>query len=297
MKRMDFVADTKFWEYSPGLRLAWNEYGASDGKPVFYYHGWPSSRLQAMLAHDVALQNGIRLIAMDRPGIGKSSFIPKRTLDDWPRLMERFADYLKIDSFGQIGVSGGGPYVLACAAVIPKRLHVSVVLAGMVPLPLTRQGSKDLHPLYRVLIPLRRLPSPCFTAAFRIASSASKFPVNRFPISFLLRSLAEADRRLLSSNPSLFDILGRSFREGVSSGGRGVMADAGIYLGKPEFAVETITHPIDYWHGGEDKNIPITLVRELTSKMPNARLHTDSELGHFSLAIHRAADAFRILAL
>ncbi|MEK6231603.1 MAG: alpha/beta hydrolase [Luteolibacter sp.] len=287
-----------FWEYSPGKQLAWNEFGDPSGKPVFYYHGWPSSRLQARLAHHVAKDRGIRLIAADRPGIGKSTLIRDRKLDDWPELMARFADHLGIAKFGQLGVSGGGPYVLACAAMIPERLTGSAVLAGMVPLPLTDLGTEGLHPLYRTLIPLRKAPAPFFTGGFRLASLAAKCRPDAIPMSLLLRSLSRADREIMLHDTEIWPVLTKSFTEGVCglSGGQGVMTDAEIYLSKPEFRPEEISHPIRYWHGGDDKNIPTTLVEDLTAKMPNATLDIVDGLGHFSLAVLRAGAAMDFIA-
>lgn len=287
------VTEPNFWEHTPGKFLAWNEYGDPNGIPVFYYHGWPSSRLQARLAHHLAKERSIRLISMDRPGIGKSTHVPGRTLDDWPDLMDRFADHLGIAKFGQLGVSGGGPYVLACAALIPERLTASAVLAGMVPLPLTDQGRSGLHPLYRALIPLRKLPAPLFTHGFKLAALACKFRPDSFPMNLLLRSLAKEDRAIILHSDDIWKVLTKSFTEGVvsPSGGQGVMTDAEIYLTKPAFEVENITHTIHYWHGGDDKNIPASLVRELANHMPAASLHIEENLGHFSLAIHRASAA------
>lgn len=290
------VGIPNFWEHSSGKLLAWNEYGDPAGAPVFYYHGWPSSRLQARLAHHLAHERGIRLISMDRPGMGKSTLIGDRHLDDWPELMTRFADHLHLEKFGQIGVSGGGPYVLTCAAKIPERLTGSAVLAGMVPLPLTELGTSGLHPLYRTMIPFRNIPPPIFTGLFGIAAAVCKHPPDSFPVSFLIRSLAEEDRVLLHHSKDVWEVATKSFTEGVSSGGRGVMTDAEIYFQKPSFSLAEITHPIRYWHGGDDKNIPANLVEDLIRQMPNASLEVEKSLGHFSLAIHRAAAALDYLA-
>ncbi len=287
-----------FWESSPEIFLAWNEYGDPEGKPVFYYHGWPSSRLQARLAHHLARERKLRLIAMDRPGMGKSTLVPGRKLSDWPPLMAAFAYHLGIERFGQIGVSGGGPYVLACAAMIPEKLIGSVVLAGMVPIPLTKAGTSGLHPLYRAMIPLRKGPPAFFTGLFRLAAQVSAGKPGKFPLSALVRSLAKEDRSLLLSSPDVWEVATTSFSESVSNKncGRGVMIDSEIYFSEPGFDPSTITHPIRYWHGGEDKNIPAALVEDLVSIMPHATLTLEQELGHFSLAVLRAAAALDYIA-
>ncbi|MEP4807392.1 MAG: hypothetical protein ABJ118_02300, partial [Luteolibacter sp.] len=137
-----------------------------------------------------------------------------------------------------------------------------------------------------------------FTGGFRIASLASKCTPGTFPMSLLIRTLADEDRKIMLSDPEIWPVLAKSFTEGVTgpSGGQGVMTDAEIYLADPGICPEKITHPIRYWHGGDDKNIPAALVRELTSRMPASSLEVVDDLGHFSLAMHCAAAALDYLA-
>jgi len=297
LRNLPPAEEPRFWQISPGRRLAWNEYGDPAGFPVMYYHGWPSSRLQARLAHHLALERGLRIVAMDRPGMGRSTFEPGRTLDSWPELMERFADALGIGKFGQLGVSGGGPYVLACAARIPERLTGSAVLGGAVPLAELRHGPRGLHPLYRLLIPCRKLPFWVFSALFQVASIASRWQPGLPPLSWLLRSVAEEDRRLLLDFPDVWAVITKSFQEGVcDGGGRGVMTDAEIYLQRLTIDLSSVHHPIRYWHGGEDRNIPLEMVREFTGKIAAAELIVDQEMGHFSLVLRRAPAALDYLA-
>src|SRR5262249_37258319 len=93
-----------------GRRLAFCEYGAPQGKPVFSFPGWPGSRLEARLAAPTARRFNARLIAVDRPGFGRSDFKKRRTLVDWPGDVAKLADALGLDRFSIAGVSGGGPY-------------------------------------------------------------------------------------------------------------------------------------------------------------------------------------------
>ncbi|MFD2255092.1 alpha/beta fold hydrolase [Luteolibacter algae] len=292
------VAEPNFWEYTPGFRLAWNEYGDPSGKPVFYYHGWPSSRLQARLAHHLAREKGLRIISMDRPGMGKSSLVRDRRLKDWPELMAKFADHLEIEKFGQLAISGGGPYALSCAAAIPEKLSGTSVLAGMVPIPLTDGGRDGLHPLYRMMIPLRKSPAPLFTGLFRAVSLTCKLQPDRYPMSLFLQSLAREDREIMLHGQEIWSVITKSFTEGVCgpSGGRGIITDAEIYLTDPCISPEDIVHPIHYWHGGDDKNIPVAYIHGLAARMPAAELTIVPELGHFSLAVHRADAALDHLA-
>jgi pimeloyl-ACP methyl ester carboxylesterase len=289
------VGEPRFWEISPTLRLAWNEYGAPDGFPILYYHGWPSSRLQARLTHHLARERGLRIVAMDRPGMGKSTFVPGRTLDSWPELMEGFTAALGIGKFGQLAVSGGGPYALACAARFPDRLSATAVLAGAVPLGKSLEG---LHWGYRLLGFLKKT-TPCavFTGLTHAGEAFSRLGPGSPPVRWLLGSVAREDRRVLLENPEVWTVIAKSFREGVQGGrGRGVMADADVYFQSLSFDPAQIRHPVRYWHGGDDQNIRLEMVREFVGKIAGAELVVDESLGHFSLVIRRAPEAMDYLA-
>ncbi len=118
-------------ELGDGRTLAYTEWGASDGRPVLYCHGFPGSRLEARLADDAATRLGIRLIAPDRPGFGRSPLQPRRRLGDWPHDLARFADRLGIDGFELLGVSGGGPYALAAGEHLGDRIGRIAIACGL----------------------------------------------------------------------------------------------------------------------------------------------------------------------
>src|SRR6267154_2568684 len=98
-----------------GLRLGFAEFGRADGDPLFYFHGWPSSRLEVGLGDEIFHEVGARIIAIDRPGYGLSDFQPDRKLTDWPNDVCELAGHLGLETFGIIGTSGGGPYAAVCA--------------------------------------------------------------------------------------------------------------------------------------------------------------------------------------
>src|ERR1700694_584930 len=59
-----------------GAAVAFSEYGDPRGAPVFFCHGWPSSRTMAELTDEAAWNLGVRIISPDRPGIRDSNFHP-----------------------------------------------------------------------------------------------------------------------------------------------------------------------------------------------------------------------------
>ncbi|TID13896.1 putative mannosyltransferase [Venturia nashicola] len=103
-----------------GRKLGYAQYGLLTGKPIFYMHGLPGSRMEAAILDDTAKEMGARIIAVERPGCGLSDPCPGWTIREFPRDVESLAASLGVREFGVLGLSGGGPAVLACAAYFPK---------------------------------------------------------------------------------------------------------------------------------------------------------------------------------
>ena len=276
------------------MRIAWNEYGDPAGRPLFYHHGWPSCRLQARLLHHLARERGLRVLALDRPGMGHTTWQPGSSLKSWAVLLAAFADSLGIGRFHQLGVSGGGPYALACAALMPERLIASTVLCGAA--PVWKADRSGLHPAYRVIIPLLNLPKSWFSPLLRIATRYSTASPEKAPVSWIVSMLPEPDRKIMLQNPGIQKVFAESFNEGVRQGGRHVMENGEIYLHDWEIPLGEIRHPIRYWHGAHDRHISAAMTENFVSRVAEAILTIDPDEGHFSLAIHRARDAMDYLA-
>ena len=65
---------------------------------------------------------GYRIVGIDRPGYGLSTPRPGRSIADWVPDGIAVADHLGIDRFAAVGVSTGGAYALATAALHPDRV-------------------------------------------------------------------------------------------------------------------------------------------------------------------------------
>lgn len=121
MEAMESRTDQVF-KLSDGRSLGYAEYGAEDGRPIFFFHGSQSSRFERHPDDSIAVRNNARVIVVDRPGHGLSDFQPGRTILDGPADIVELADGLGLDRFGVMGMSAGGPYALACGLLIPDRL-------------------------------------------------------------------------------------------------------------------------------------------------------------------------------
>lgn len=114
-----------------GRHLAYAEYGFGDGFPILFFHGLPGSRFEAEKLHDAALKLRVRLIGLDRPGMGLSSPQKNRTILNWPNDISEFATALNLKKISIVGHSGGAPYVAACAYRIPEILHKAVIVSDI----------------------------------------------------------------------------------------------------------------------------------------------------------------------
>lgn len=100
-----------------GRELAYADLGRPGGPCVFFFHGAPMSRLHLVPLEEQFAARGLRVISPDRPGYGRSSPQPGRSLSDWPADVTGLADALGLDRFLVAGHSSGGAYALACAAL------------------------------------------------------------------------------------------------------------------------------------------------------------------------------------
>lgn len=275
-----------------GRQLGYSEFGAPDGRPVIYCHGFPASRLEMRLGHEAAARSGIRLIAPDRPGYGLSDFQPGRRISHWPRDVAELADALALGRFGVLGISGGGPYALACATVLPDRVTVVGIVCGLGRLDL-REATAGMSPFGRFSFALARR-APGVSQLF----SRALAPVLRRNPQLILKLLASAlpppDAKVLS-DPKVLALFAGAFREGLRQGGRGVALDLTLYAQPWEIAVESMRVPCHLWHGEQDTTVPVAMGKRLAAAIPGCRARFYPDEGHFSLPVRRMEEILAAL--
>ena len=274
------VQETNFLTLKSGRQLCYGDYGDPNGRPVMYFHGWPSSRLQGFVMEELCLEKGIRLIAPDRPGVGKSDLEPNRKLMDWPPLVEALADHIGWKKFAVMGVSGGGPYAVAAAAALPERVEQAAVVCGAPPLAKFPDRSEMMWP-YRALLRIRPYAPFLIPGILKMSHWISQYPPDEPPMSWVMKWTSDADREAMGESD--FELVTRSFREGISPGTAGVQLDGDVYTSDWGIDFEKISVPIEFWHGEEDKNIPYSMVKEYASWIPHSKMHSFPGEGHYSI--------------
>ena len=131
-----------------GRRLAYSEYGDPQGRPLFFFHGGNDSRLVGEIIDRSAFDQGMRIIAPDRPGYGGSDFQPGRSLLNWATDLAVLADALSIERFALAGHSGGGPHALAVAYALPERCIAVALIASAGP---PGSSNRGMHPIFRLV--------------------------------------------------------------------------------------------------------------------------------------------------
>lgn len=277
------MADSTF-QLSTGRTLGYAEYGDLMGTPLFYFHGWPSSRLQGELLDETARRHGLRVIAPDRPGIGLSDFHPGRTLTDWPPLLRELADHVGAEKFHVMGVSGGGPYVLATAHAMPERLLGACVVCGAPPLALV--GKEGLFWAYHLGMWAQKHLPFTLRPGLRLAGWIAGKRINQWPQNFLSRFYAAEDRRALQDE-RLHRMMIGSGRVALLGDVHAVRHDGMVYSSDWGFPLSDIKFPVHFWHGEEDWNIPIGLARKTAALVPGATFTATPRDGHYSLPLLR----------
>lgn len=264
-----------------GRILGYAEYGDPRGKPLFYFHGWPSSRLNAEIYNDHARRLHVRIIAPDRPGYGISQHKLDRTLLDWPDDIVELADSLEIRKFSIVGVSGGGPYAAVCAYKIPQYLIRTGIVVGLGPtwVPGNLDGTVWVGTLGWKNFKFKSVR--LFSALLQQFNANFIYPfgLNRFLFS------AKADR-LIYQNPYLRQRLVAWMREAFRKGYHGPELDLKLYTEPWGFQLRDIRIPVYLWYGADDRNVSLNMGKYYAKQIRKSHLTIYPGEGHMVLVTH-----------
>ena len=277
-----------------GRLLGYDEYGPSDGAPLFYFHGTPSSRVewQMLGGEELAARLHLRVVVADRPGIGLSEFQARRRFGDWPGDVVGLADHLGIGRFAVLGYSGGGPYALACALRLADRLTAVGVVSGSG--PFTEAGlAEGINPASRRFFDLCRDKPRRGRLMLRVMGFMAAHTPKRI-LAQTLSSLPEPDRIALKQ-PSLQRIYLDTLLEAQRNGPCGAQRDTALMVGPWDFRPQDITIPVSLWHGVDDGDMPVAMGRYVARTIPSCTATFSVGEGHLSLWLNQAEEILRVL--
>jgi pimeloyl-ACP methyl ester carboxylesterase len=278
-----------------GRKLTYLDVGDPDGPLVIHSHGGPSSRLEARLLADAARKNRLRLVCVDRPGMGQSSPQKARTYSGWADDLITIADALGYQEFGVTGWSEGGPWALAAAAYIdPARLrHVSSIAPGS-------YGAFGDNSAAEYLSKIDALGGSLalrFKPGFRLMYATLGVTAKHFPRSFVKQvrnGVNDYDKRILLT-PGIGTAFGDSCAECFAHGSEGLVRDAELLYRSWAFDVSEIDRPVHLWQGLDDLLVPDPINKAVADAMPGSVWHPVEGAGHF-VAVGAGDDIFGIAA-
>jgi pimeloyl-ACP methyl ester carboxylesterase len=294
MQRTDAVVKIdQTMQLSDGRTLGFAEYGSPEGPVLVYCQGYPGSRLEAAALAAQAAEAHVRVLSLDRPGFGRSSFQQRRSFLAWPADLVALTERLGIDRYALVGASGGAPYVLACAYQIPERLLSCGIVSGIAPLTLGTTGMSRQNRL--VLSLAHRAPwllTPLLSAtarSFRDDARASK------AVTKAMKGMVKPDREALLAH-HFVDPLAASTRETYHQGVRGAVDEGRLYGRDWGFRLEDITfQPLYLWHGALDTNVPIGMARGMAGRLAGCIATYYPDEGHISTLLNHQPEFFAAL--
>ncbi len=270
-----------------GRRLGYRFYGQPGGLPVLYFHGTPSSRVEAQLISRVCRERHVWLIAVDRPGMGLSTFSSSHRVATWPDDIGFLLDALQPSSHsarvGILSYSGGTAFAVACAERLSDRIFGVAMLAARTPgAPGVPAGVVD-----REVFLVSRRPRLAQVALDRQIQRLRRRP-HRARLGQINR-LAEIDQRFAAQNA---EWLRQCFLEAARYGTAGIVRDISLLPWPWSIRLGNIRVPVACWQGLSDRTAPEATGHFLRRQIPNAVVTFVQGQGHLTLPYHHAGTAF-----
>lgn len=273
----DINDDPETFTLPDGRRLGFSRFGVESKHTVFYLHGFPDSRFGAGVFDEPGKKLGVRVIGVDRAGIGLSSPRPNRTALDAADDIRHLAKHLKLSSYGIVAVSGGGPYALACARALPAgQLKGVAIVSGMGPFEIGTKGMMLTNKLIFnafVYAPwLIRWMTRRGVAKFQKTSDDKMMEgmqtINTYH-RFRWPYPNPRDAEMFRNNKPLMKWFVRSSRQFFGQGCDALSDECKVLTGDLGFRIEDIRTdlPVQLWYGKQDVNVPMRMGEEIAVRL------------------------------
>ena len=262
-----------------GRKLGYAEFGPATGHPLLWFHGTPGARRQlAPETRQLANEKGVRIICIERPGVGDSTPHRYRCIAEFAADIEHLADALGLEQFGVAGLSGGGPYALACAARMPERVVVAAILGGVAPATGECAAEGGVSPALRRFGGAAGLLHKPLGGLLR-AAVYTLTPVAESCVKLFSRFMPPGDQRVFA------DPLTREmFVDDLILGSRGNMQalflDIRLFARDWGFRLSELKVPVFLIYGDEDTIVPLEHGHHLASCIPESNLRVREKAGH-----------------
>lgn len=265
-----------------GRTLTVEDSGNSGGKPVIVHMGTPNSRhLYGPTVAD-AKHHGLRLIGYDRPGYGGSTPKPGRTVADCAVDVTAICDALGLDRVASWGISGGGPHVLACAALLPDRVAAVAALASIAPygapgLDWFADMGQDNVDDFKLLASNEAAARAKMTEDWKGFLAATPAQMAEGMASLLTPTDAK-----VATGP-VGEFMSAAMKDGMRESDEGWWEDGVSSMLPWGFELTEISVPVLLLHGRQDKFVPFGHGEWLAAHIPGVEARLTEEDGHLTL--------------
>ena len=270
-----------------GRALSWEEYGDPAGRPLVHHHGGMSCALDAACLDGPCAERGVRLLAIDRPGIRGSSRHRGYGVRDLGADVGELADLLGLGELAVAGWSAGAPHALACAAVLGDRVTAVATVGGPAP---SDSGHLGLA-VDRFLYPMARHAPALAALAVRVTALA---PAGLKESQTRRAVGCAADRAVLDGLAP--GTLAAWLAGAQAQGPHGVLDDYAATGADWGPMLAAIRAPVHVFQGTEDRLVPVDHAHRLAERIDGSELRLLAGEGHFLLHTH-GADVLAALGL
>lgn len=266
-----------------GRRLAWSEWGPAGAEPVLFCPGAGMSGSIGIGGWDWRDAN-FRLVAVDRPGLGRSDPHPGKTLLSWSADLRQLFEHWDVATAPVLAFSQGAPFAYALGAAGLARAIAVVAGQDDLSYPATR---RQLAPEVAAMV-----AAACDDPAGLESAIAGQAGAD-WLWQLILGTSAPADRAIYQL-PAFEAALRRGLEEGFRQGAGGYARDLLNAVGPWPFRLEELRIPVQLWYGALDASTVHSpdLGRTLTRRLAGARLEVDPDCGGALLWI-RGGDILR----
>lgn len=263
-----------------GRKLGWAEYGDPKGRPVLWFHGTPGARRQVPPdTGGAAAARGLRVLSVERPGAGWSTPYLYSSVRDWAGDIADYAAQLGLKRYACMGLSGGGPWALACAHQLPHQVAVAGILGGIGPTVGSEKAPGYTQNLGRVGPALRSIATPASWVIGRVLSSVK--PIAG-PAGQLYARYGPLSDRPVLQNPATLEVLIDSLVKGSEGDFRAPFYDLVLFAQPWGFLMQEINVPVRFWQGDADAIVPVSHADHQASLIPDAKVFHRPGVGHFA---------------